>query len=66
MNVHTSIRLYAADLHYPRILQVHTADDVTPGVTYANGAVLIPNGTGIGVMVDKNRCTKVWTREFSN
>jgi L-alanine-DL-glutamate epimerase-like enolase superfamily enzyme len=41
-------------------------DDVTPGVTYANGAVRIPNGPGIGVMFEKNRCTKVWSKEFSN
>jgi L-Ala-D/L-Glu epimerase / N-acetyl-D-glutamate racemase len=41
-------------------------DDVTPGVTYANGAVRIPNGPGIGVMFEKNRCNKVWTKEFSN
>ena len=41
-------------------------DDVTRGVTYANGAVLIPNGIGIGVMFEKNRCTNVWTTEFSS
>ena len=41
-------------------------DDVTPGVTYANGAILIPNGIGIGVMFEKNRCAKVWTMQFSS
>ena len=31
-------------------------DDVSPGVTYANGAILVPNGSGIGVMFERNRC----------
>jgi len=41
-------------------------DDVTPGVTYAEGAILVPKGPGIGVMFEKSRCTNVWTMQFSS
>jgi L-alanine-DL-glutamate epimerase-like enolase superfamily enzyme len=39
-------------------------DDVTPGVTYADGAILVPNGPGIGVMFETGRCANVWTTQF--
>jgi L-alanine-DL-glutamate epimerase-like enolase superfamily enzyme len=41
-------------------------DEVTTGVTYANGAIHIPKGPGVGVMFDRTRCRTVWAAQFTN
>ena len=41
-------------------------DDVTPGVSYADGTIRIPQGNGVGVMFDAARCRNVWTENFAN
>jgi L-alanine-DL-glutamate epimerase-like enolase superfamily enzyme len=39
-------------------------DDVTQGITYANGAILVPKGIGVGVMLDAARCRTVWVMKL--
>ena len=39
-------------------------DDVTPGVSYARGAVVTPPGPGLGARFDAARCKVVWTEQI--
>jgi L-alanine-DL-glutamate epimerase-like enolase superfamily enzyme len=39
-------------------------DDVTQGVTYADGQIRTPAGPGLGTMFDPKRCRPVWSEEF--
>jgi L-alanine-DL-glutamate epimerase-like enolase superfamily enzyme len=40
-------------------------DDVTPGVSYADGHIHTPPGTALGTTVDTARCRPVWSEDFS-
>jgi L-Ala-D/L-Glu epimerase len=35
-------------------------DDVTSGVSYADGRIVLPPGPGLGVTFDAGRCRAVW------
>ena len=39
-------------------------DDVTPGVSYADGAIRTPPGPGLGTTFDRGRCRMVWSEEL--
>jgi L-alanine-DL-glutamate epimerase-like enolase superfamily enzyme len=39
-------------------------DDVTPGASYAGGAIVTPRGPGLGTRFDVARCRTVWTEEI--
>jgi L-alanine-DL-glutamate epimerase-like enolase superfamily enzyme len=39
-------------------------DDVTPGVSYAGGAIRTPSGPGLGTTFDPARCRLLWSEEF--
>jgi L-alanine-DL-glutamate epimerase-like enolase superfamily enzyme len=41
-------------------------DDVTQGVTYANGAISVPVGPGLGVIHDAAKCREVWIERMTN
>ena len=41
-------------------------DDVTRGVTYANGAISVSKGPGLGITFDAAKCREVWTERVTN
>jgi L-alanine-DL-glutamate epimerase-like enolase superfamily enzyme len=40
-------------------------DDVTKGVSYFGGRVVLPSGPGLGTRFDSSRCHRIWTEQFS-
>ena len=40
-------------------------DDVTPGVSYADGQIVTPAGPGLGTTFDPARCRPVWVETFA-
>lgn len=41
-------------------------DDVTHGLTYADGRIAVPHGPGLGVTFDPSRCREVWAEDVRN
>lgn len=63
----TAITVHCVMALQPRYAELYGCygllDDVTPGVTYASGAVLVPRGPGLGTRFDASRCRAVWTEQ---
>jgi L-alanine-DL-glutamate epimerase-like enolase superfamily enzyme len=64
----TAITAHCAMALKPRYAELYGCygllDDVTPGVSYANGQVKTLPGPGVGTTFDAARCRAVWTEEF--
>jgi L-alanine-DL-glutamate epimerase-like enolase superfamily enzyme len=40
-------------------------DDVTQGVGYLDGQIVLPTGVGLGTRFDPSRCRRIWTEKLS-
>jgi L-alanine-DL-glutamate epimerase-like enolase superfamily enzyme len=65
----TAITAHCAMALKPRYAELYgcygLVDDVTRGVTYANGAISVPNAPGLGVTFDAARCREVWAERVT-
>jgi L-alanine-DL-glutamate epimerase-like enolase superfamily enzyme len=65
----TAITAHCAMALKPRYAELYGCygliDDVTQGVTYANGRVSVPHGAGLGVQFDAPRCRVVWAERMT-
>jgi L-Ala-D/L-Glu epimerase len=65
----TAITAHCAMALAPRYAEIYGCygliDDVTPGVSYADGRILTPPGPGLGMTFDAARCRPVWTETFA-
>jgi L-alanine-DL-glutamate epimerase-like enolase superfamily enzyme len=66
----TAIAAHCAMALKPRYAELYGCygliDDVTRGVSYADGAISVPNAPGLGVTFDAARCRDVWAERVTN
>lgn len=66
----TAIAAHCVMVLKPRYAELYgcygLVDDVTRGVTYANGAISVPHGAGLRVTFDAARCRDVWIERVTN
>ena len=61
MTAHTAMALQ------PRYAELYGCygllDDVTTGVSYINGDIIVPSGPGLGTRFNPTRCSKLWAEQ---